>query len=152
MSKKWLCGDQELDIERDPNVSTRTLPSGDIEVTVGEKITVVAVAHGERGEVLLGLDGHTWSFQPTPTKGSRTAARQKSGSLSAPMAGIVRAVHVTVGQSVEAYQPLAVMEAMKVMATLEAPFAGVVIAVHAAPGDRIEHGAVLVELEKQEAS
>lgn len=146
MSTKWLCGQQEWEVERDSAVTTRTLPGGDIEVQDGDSVTVVTVAHGERGEVFLGLDGHTWRFQPA--QGRRAAARQKAGSLSAPMAGIVRAVHVVVGQSVKAYQPLAVMEAMKVMATLEAPFAGTVSAVHAVPGDRVEHGATLVELEK----
>lgn len=146
MSTKWLCGEQELEVTRDPAVTTRALPSGDIEVRHGDTVTVVAVAYGERGDIFIGLDGRTWRFQPA--QGRRAATRPKSGSLSAPMTGIVRAVHVVVGQSVEAYQPLAVMEAMKVMATLEAPFAGTVSAVHAAPGDRVEHGAVLVELEK----
>ena len=144
---KWLCGEREIEVQPDPDVTTRVLPSGDIEVRHDDRIIVVAVAAGQRGEVYLGLDGRTWKFQPM--QGRRIAAsRQKSGSLAAPMTGIVGAVHVVVGQTVEAYQPLAVVEAMKVMATLEAPFAGVVTAVHATTGDRVEHGAVLVELEK----
>ena len=143
----WFCGEQEVDLEKDPSVATRVLPGGDIEVRWNDRVVVVAVAVGERGEVYLGLNGRTWTFQPA--QGRRTAvARQKSGSLSAPMTGIVGAVHVAVGDIVEAYQPLAVVEAMKVMATLEAPFAGAVTAVHAATGDRVEHGATLIELEK----
>ena len=144
---KWLCGEQEIEVQPDPDVTTRVLPGGDIEVQVGDRVVIVSRATGERGEVYLGLGGRTWKFQPAQSL--RTAVRrQKSGSLSAPMTGIVGAVHVAVGDIVEAYQPLAVLEAMKVMATLEAPFAGTVTAVHASPGDRVEHGAVLVEMEK----
>ena len=143
---KWLCNEQVLDIEKDPSVTTRMLPSGDIEVQWGDRVAVIAVAKDARGNLHLGYRGQSWSFQPA--RGQRTAALPRSGSLAAPMTGIVSAVHVAIGQAVEAYQPLAVVEAMKVMATLEAPFAGTVTAIHVAPGDRIEHGTVLVELEK----
>lgn len=146
---RWLCGEQELDIEKDPSVRVRTLPSGDIEVQWGDRVAVVAVAKDARGTVYLGYRGQSWSFQPARgSRGSRGAALPRSGSLVAPMTGIVSAVHVAVGQVVEAYQALAVVEAMKVMATLEAPFAGTVTAIHVASGDRVEHGMVLVELEK----
>jgi biotin carboxyl carrier protein len=62
------------------------------------------------------------------------------------MVGVVADVSVAVGDRVAAYQPVAVVEAMKVLATLESPFAGVVAAVHAKKGDPIEHGAPLVEI------
>lgn len=62
------------------------------------------------------------------------------------MGGVVAEVKVTAGEAVEAYQPLAVVEAMKVLATIEAPFAGTVRAVHIGRGDRVEHGQILVEI------
>ncbi len=64
-------------------------------------------------------------FSPCPAnRKSNSNRKRSSGALIAPMSGIVVEVKVTVGQTVEAAQPLVVVEAMKVYATVEAPFAG----------------------------
>ena len=144
---KWLHGDQEVEaIAPSDAVTTRTLPGGDIELQLKGRTITVPVARDERGTVWIGWQGRSFVFTPVAPGRKRPAGR-KSGSLSAPMTGVVADVLVTVGQHVNAYQPLALVEAMKVLATLEAPFAGVVTAVHAQKNDRVEHGAVLVEIE-----
>jgi biotin carboxyl carrier protein len=67
--------------------------------------------------------------------------------LEAPIPGKVVKVHVSVGDEVEAGQPLVVLEAMKMENELTAAQAGKVIAVHVEPGQIIDTGGLLVELE-----
>jgi acetyl-CoA/propionyl-CoA carboxylase biotin carboxyl carrier protein len=67
-------------------------------------------------------------------------------SITAPMPGTVLRVAVSPGDSVEARQPLLVLEAMKMETPVPAPYAGTVHAVHVAPGDRVASGALLVEI------
>ena len=66
--------------------------------------------------------------------------------LLAPMPGLVVRLLVAVGDAVEAGQPLAVMEAMKMENELRAPAAGTVTALPVAPGAAVEKGAVVVAL------
>jgi acetyl/propionyl-CoA carboxylase alpha subunit len=67
-------------------------------------------------------------------------------ALTAPMPGTVIRVAVAEGQSVEARQPLLVLEAMKMETPVVAPYEAVVRAVHVAEGDRVSGGQLLVEL------
>jgi biotin carboxyl carrier protein len=90
--------------------------------------------------------GRTYDFEPPTTKRPGSAAHA-SGALEAPMPGVVADVLVQTGEEVEAYQPLAVVEAMKVMATIEAPFKGVVAGVLVKKGQRVAQGELLVQIE-----
>jgi acetyl/propionyl-CoA carboxylase alpha subunit len=71
----------------------------------------------------------------------------EQSALTAPMPGTVIRVAVAEGQSVEARQPLLVLEAMKMETPVVAPYEAVVRAVHVAEGDRVSGGQLLVELE-----
>jgi pyruvate carboxylase len=62
------------------------------------------------------------------------------------MPGTVIKVNVHEGSTVNALDPLVVLEAMKMETPLLAPYDGVVKAVHVEEGDRVAGGAVLVEL------
>jgi biotin carboxyl carrier protein len=104
----------------------------------------VVAARTERG-IEVAWNGDVYLFAPVD-RGRSAASRQAGGTLAAPMPGIVVDVLVEAGQTVEAFQPLAVVEAMKVMATVEAPFAGTVAAVHARKGARVRQGEALVEI------
>ncbi len=75
-----------------------------------------------------------------------------SGTVVAPMPGLVVRVEVAVGQRVEAGAGLVVVEAMKMENELRATRAAVVAAVHVAPGQAVEKGAPLVTLENVEPS
>ena len=70
-----------------------------------------------------------------------------SGKLTALMPGRVVALLVQAGQAVQAGQPVAVTEAMKMEHTLNAPADGVVTEVLCAVGDQVPEGAELLRIE-----
>ncbi|WP_404713358.1 biotin carboxylase N-terminal domain-containing protein [Sphingomonas sp. MMS24-J13] len=67
--------------------------------------------------------------------------------LLCPMPGLLTALNVKAGDKVEAGQPLAVVEAMKMENILRAEKAGTVKAVEAKPGDSLAVDAVILEFE-----
>jgi propionyl-CoA carboxylase alpha chain len=67
--------------------------------------------------------------------------------LLCPMPGLVTAIHVEKGVRVEAGQPLAVVEAMKMENILRAEKAGTVKSVVAKPGESLAVDAVILEFE-----
>jgi propionyl-CoA carboxylase alpha chain len=67
--------------------------------------------------------------------------------LICPMPGLLTALHVGEGDKVEAGQPLAVVEAMKMENILRAEKAGTVRKVDARPGDSLAVDAVILEFE-----
>jgi propionyl-CoA carboxylase alpha chain len=66
--------------------------------------------------------------------------------LLCPMPGLLMTLHVKAGDKVEAGQPLAVVEAMKMENILRATKAGVVKSVEAAQGDSLAVDAVILEM------
>ncbi|MFM7027981.1 MAG: biotin/lipoyl-containing protein, partial [Chakrabartia sp.] len=67
--------------------------------------------------------------------------------LLCPMPGLVTAIHVAAGDKVEAGQPLAIVEAMKMENILRAEKSGVVKVVHATSGESLAVDAVILEME-----
>jgi len=67
--------------------------------------------------------------------------------LICPMPGLLTALHVGAGDRVEAGQPLAMVEAMKMENILRAEKAGAVKSVNARPGDSLAVDAVILEFE-----
>jgi propionyl-CoA carboxylase alpha chain len=67
--------------------------------------------------------------------------------LICPMPGLITAIHVEAGDKVEAGQPLAIVEAMKMENILRAEKSGVVKIVNAGPGDSLAVDAVILEME-----
>jgi propionyl-CoA carboxylase alpha chain len=67
--------------------------------------------------------------------------------LICPMPGLLVALHVAPGDSVEAGQPLAVVEAMKMENILRAEKSGRVKLVHAKAGDSLAVDAIILEME-----
>ena len=130
--------------------SVRRLPGDVLELTLPEGSATrtfrAPVARTERG-IEISFAGRAFVFAPTTGRPTRGKPGRASGALVAPMVGVVAEVLVAEGQQVQAYQPLAVIEAMKVMATLEAPFAGTVKTLHVRKGERIGHGAPVVDIE-----
>ncbi|MCC6625178.1 MAG: ATP-grasp domain-containing protein [Deltaproteobacteria bacterium] len=92
------------------------------------------------------VDGAELRLDRVPRFQSSAAARDQ-GSCKAPMPGKIMALRVEVGATVEAGQPLVVMEAMKMEHTLEAPAAGVVAEILVAVGEVVQADAELVRLE-----
>ena len=67
--------------------------------------------------------------------------------LICPMPGLLVALHVKVGDSVEAGQPLAVVEAMKMENILRAEKSARVKTINAAAGESLAVDAIILELE-----
>ncbi|MFC4292121.1 biotin carboxylase N-terminal domain-containing protein [Sphingorhabdus arenilitoris] len=67
--------------------------------------------------------------------------------LLCPMPGLITKIHVAAGDSVEAGQPLAVVEAMKMENILRAEKSGVVKSIEVGEGDSLAVDAVILELE-----
>jgi propionyl-CoA carboxylase alpha chain len=67
--------------------------------------------------------------------------------LLCPMPGLLTALHVQEGDKVEAGQPVAVVEAMKMENILRAEKTGTVKSVQASPGESLPLDAVIVEFE-----
>jgi propionyl-CoA carboxylase alpha chain len=67
--------------------------------------------------------------------------------LICPMPGLITAIHVGPGDKVEAGQPLAIVEAMKMENILRAEKAGVVKQINASAGDSLAVDAVILEME-----
>lgn len=105
----------------------------------------VPFARSESG-LSFSYSGRTFTFEPVSDRRQSRKTQIGSGSILAPMVGVVADVLVTEGQPVEAYQPLLAIEAMKVIATLDAPFTGTVQKLHVQKGQRVEHGALLAEV------
>ena len=67
--------------------------------------------------------------------------------VGAPMPGVISSVTVTVGQTVEAGDPLCTIEAMKMETSITTDQAGTVKAIHVGAGAQVDAKDLLVELE-----
>ncbi len=70
------------------------------------------------------------------------------GSLLAPMPGSVVSVLVEQGATVDAGQPVLVLEAMKMQHTVTAPYDGTVVQIDVTPGTQVASGEVLAVVEE----
>lgn len=99
--------------------------------------------------VFEGAVGYTFAV-PDPLARSDDAAAA-SGSLRAPMPGLVKLVRVAKGDAVIKGQPLLILEAMKMEHTIAAPHDGVIAEI-AVEGAQVSDGTVLVRFVEEHAS
>ena len=93
----------------------------------------------------------------TSVADERTLAARRAGGqerpgrheLRAPMPGLLKAVHVREGDTVERGAPLVTLEAMKMENELRAPLSGRVMRVIVAVGAKVDGGALLVVLAQE---
>ena len=99
----------------------------------------VRFAYAADGPVTwLGRDGAAWAIGEAPPpalRGSR--AGNADGTVRSPMPGTILAVHVSVGETVSAGQPVLVVEAMKMEHTVTAPLDGVITELTAKAGQQV---------------
>jgi biotin carboxyl carrier protein len=112
----------------------------------GESHEVTVVTHEP---LRLDVDGHDVRaavVDERALRASRGAAGMRAGrvDLRAPMPGLLKAIHVQVGDHVAVEAPLATLEAMKMENELRAPSAGRIAKIAAAAGTKVEAGAVLI--------
>jgi 3-methylcrotonyl-CoA carboxylase alpha subunit len=125
----------------DPALAGQTLLATIDNSTV--RVVVVASA----GRLCLVLDGTGWWLERDDPVARATLAETGNGHLRAPMPGKVIALLVQPGQSVQANQPVMILEAMKMEHTIVAPAAGNVSEVRFAEGDRVTEGEELLVIE-----
>ena len=136
----------ELSMEYDPGDRLIEAETGDEELAVkimrtrmGFKLTTRGASHVAR--VLPGHIAHLADHM------IEKVAPDLSKFLICPMPGLLTTLHVGVGDKVEAGQPLAVVEAMKMENILRAEKSGVVKALNAGAGDSLAVDAVILEME-----
>ncbi|MEI8134568.1 MAG: biotin/lipoyl-containing protein [bacterium] len=76
-------------------------------------------------------------------------ATNKGLVLKAPMPGMVRAIHVSIGDSVKKNTPVLVLEAMKMENSIAAGFTGKVKRIYVETGLSIEKNGALIEFEPE---
>ena len=123
--------------------STRTVEDGALDALGGEP-----EASGEDAVLLVGgRPVRLWNpAMAAEASASTSAGRDTPGLLVAPMHGTVLKVLVSQGDTVEAGDPVAVFEAMKMETSLAAPRSGTVDAVHVKEGDIVEAGETVAEI------
>ncbi len=84
-----------------------------------------------------------------PSAQAEVGAGEGDAAIRAPMNGRLVALAVDEGDTVEAGQRLAVVEAMKMEHALVAPHAGVVRDLHATVGEQVEMGETIMRVEKE---
>ena len=124
-----------------------------IEAEFGEELLAVKIAPVRAGFILT-AHGASHKLRILPAHAAPHAKHmiQKippdlSRFLICPMPGLLVALNVNEGDKVEAGQPLAVIEAMKMENILRAAKAGVVKSVSAAQGESLPVDAIILELE-----
>lgn len=115
----------------------------------GTAVPVVIRRQGE--DVLVGIADEQHRIRiaqrvPIARRGGRGSAGG-AREVTAPMPGLVVAIEVAPGQTVEAGRAIAIIEAMKMQSEIRAPVAGRVTAVRVRAGQEVMGGAVLVTIE-----
>lgn len=126
-------------------ITVRRLPGDVLQITAGPRTFRVPWARTGRG-IELSYAGEAYVFIDANVGRPKRARAQTSGTLLAPMLGVVADVLVEQGQTVEPRQPLVVIESMKVFANIEAPFAGTVKAIYVQKRQRVEQNAPVVDI------
>lgn len=107
-------------------------------------LAVPAVRTGST--ITISWKGAAYQFRPA-ARGSLSAPRpDESGAATAPNGGVVVEVLVLEGQQVDAFEQIAIIEAMKVMTPVESPRAGMVANLQVTKGQRIEQGAPIAQI------
>ena len=116
----------------------------------GERQTIVVEVDGKRIEVALpgelALGGGTARKAPKRSSGSKRSAAVSGDALTAPMQGTIVKIAVEEGQTVEAGELVAILEAMKMEQPINAHKSGVITGIAATVGDTVPHGTVIVEI------
>ena len=149
-----LSGD-EVSVDGEPLDLAMEYTPGDrlVDAEIGETPLAVKIAKTRTGFTLTAR-GASHKARVLPAHVTPLAAHMiekippdLSRFLLCPMPGLLVALHVNEGDHVEAGQPLAVVEAMKMENILRAEKAGVVKSLNAATGDSLAVDAVILEME-----
>ncbi|WP_115421872.1 acetyl/propionyl/methylcrotonyl-CoA carboxylase subunit alpha [Ensifer sp. M14] len=99
--------------------------------------------------ITLFVGGETFVLRLPDPLAAAHSGEAAADELAAPMPGIVKLIHVRVGDTVAKGQPLVVMEAMKMELTLAASRDGIIETVLITSGEQVSAGAILVALKPE---
>jgi biotin carboxyl carrier protein len=162
--------DREYTIEIDPDrgilidgelqeIDFRRLPSGGVTSLLMNHRSVSAVVEerSDHWEVLI--EGDLYTVHVQDERAYRLGRMRSTGLsvdgeavVSSPMPGIIIAVPVTVGETVQFGQKVVILESMKMENELRAPCSGVVTHVHVAAGASVEKDQPLVGITQDAAA
>ncbi|MGI8491193.1 MAG: acetyl/propionyl/methylcrotonyl-CoA carboxylase subunit alpha, partial [Acidimicrobiales bacterium] len=170
----WRAGGQELEIGVRGRMEGMARP-GEVAVRVGEEPAVTASGQLDDGltadgllatvggvtrrydvaasgaEVWIGREGSAWRFRRLGLAAADAGVGPvEGGPLTSPMPGAVVAVHVGVGDRVEAGQTLVVVEAMKMEHEVRATVDGEVTELAVSAGEQVSLGQVLAVVSPSE--
>lgn len=113
-----------------------------------EQLRCRAIRHKDR--IWVWVNGHTFEFTvPSDDSVHGGASHGATGDARAPMPGTIIKLMVAAGDTVEAGQVLAILEAMKMEHQIRAPRAGTITHVHGSVGDILDAGALVVSLAEE---
>lgn len=121
----------------------------EIRLDLKGRVTSVHLAR-HSGVLTVFLDGASYDFRLPDHLEEESDTTEVSGSLLAPMPGLVKLLNATPGQTVEKGTPLIVIEAMKMEHTLLAPRAGTVADIRVSEGDQVIEGAILLAMAEED--
>lgn len=133
----------EAELRIDPEISVKQ--HGDRLIVHGPRGAETAAAVRDGDAVLISYRGRQFKVEKAARRAQSGA--KGSGSITAPMPGLIVDVLVAEGDHVEKGQKLVVLEAMKTQQAFVAPFTGVVKAVLAQSGQQVVDGQLLAEVE-----
>ena len=127
-------------------------------VCAGDRHRPLLASRLPGGRWRIDLDGSAWTARVQDERAraieemtQAAASARGPDPVRAPMPGLIVRVAVQPGDTVEAGQAVAIVEAMKMENELRAPAPAIVRAVHVGAGDTVDKDQVLVELERPEA-
>ncbi len=143
-----------VDDGEEVRVDWRSLHGALHTLQLGDEQIELLAAVDRDGEIRMAIDGLEYAAEVVDEARARLAsvAGARAGGhtrleLKSPMPGLLVRVLCSVGDEVQASQPLVVLQAMKMENELSLPRAGKVSAVRAEAGQTVEQGQVLVVLE-----
>ncbi|WP_068083876.1 acetyl/propionyl/methylcrotonyl-CoA carboxylase subunit alpha [Polycladidibacter stylochi] len=104
-----------------------------------------------RMQISVACEAEHYAFTALDQLTAEDDSTEAGNSICAAMPGLVLAVQVAAGDTVQAGQTLVISEAMKMEHALKAPRDGVVASVHVAEGAQVNEGQLLLSLEEEAA-
>lgn len=140
----------EIEILNDPRADEVLLKIDGIEMTVkAENLDADAPAAAVAASVpVVSAPVHASARVATaPVAAAPVAVTAGANTVKAPLPGVINAVKVREGQTVNQNDPLVVIEAMKAMNVIRAQRSGTVTKIFVSTGSRVAYGSALLDIE-----